>query len=957
MIPFVLPLLLLWFQADAPAPARIQALAVQLATAKSDAERDALVAANRPLITPELDRALEAQGDSLKNRGSYSAALSAYAYLKKLAESINDGSGVAGGLRGGGAANFYLGNYDIATRSIEQALALRRQLNDQAGIGQALGALGAIHFTLANYQSALQYSLESMDLRSTLGDRHGVSEILNNLGLIYANLGEYDRALDAYRQSIAIKTELKDLDGTLSTYSNMANLYFDTGNYRLALEYYEHVLDGWRKSVEPDRDGIAKALHNIAGVHLAQRNPELALDYLQKSLKIHQELEDKAGLAESYIYLADAADQMGNHASALRYEFQALDIRKQLKLPAGIGICYDDIGTTYQAMGDLAKALEYYRAAVDQFHAVGNKAWESMALAHIASVTLARNDPRQALSIAAQALATAPDGYGDTVRVAHHTAGQAESALGHFDEAAAHFRQSIDSIEAVRDALAGGEEERARYFEDKVETYASMVGLQVDRGRLESALAFAERARGRVLLDILSSAHQPVTKSLTPAERDQERRLNVELASWNSQLARERERPRPDRLRIAAFEASRETVRHGIEAFQTRVDAIHPELAVQRGRLPSFDLDKAGALLATPRSAFLEYVVGEKRTLLFVLRRQDRLRLTAHVIPIGEEALRRRVAAFRRKIDARALDFRDDARQLYDAIIAPARADLTGVDNLTLMPDAGLWDLPFQALLDPSRRYLLEQVSISYAPSITVLGQMMQSARNAAPADYAGTLLALGNPRMSNQPAPRPATRGASPAPLPEAEREVRMLGQLYGPRESRVYTGPEARETRIKQEAGRFRIIHIATHGYLDNSSPMYSYVRLAEPREAGEDGFLEAREISNLDLRASLTVLSACETGRGRVGAGEGVIGLAWALFVAGSPSSVVSQWKVDSASTANLMLEFHKGYREKLRAPSSPLTTAGVLRQASLTLMRDAQYAHPFYWAGFVLLGDGR
>ena len=183
------------------------------------------------------------------------------------------------------------------------------------------------------------------------------------------------------------------------------------------------------------------------------------------------------------------------------------------------------------------------------------------------------------------------------------------------------------------------------------------------------------------------------------------------------------------------------------------------------------------------------------------------------------------------------------------------------------------------------------------------------------------------------------------------------MLGELYGARESAVYMGAAARESRFKQEAGRYRIVHVATHGYLDDTSPMYSYVRMAESGGAGEDGLLEAREIANLDLKADLTVLSACETARGHVGAGEGVIGLAWSLFVAGSPASLVSQWKVDSASTGELMLEFHKRYRGKLRDPASRMTTANALRQASLTLMRQSRYSHPFYWAGFVVVGDGR
>jgi CHAT domain-containing protein len=123
----------------------------------------------------------------------------------------------------------------------------------------------------------------------------------------------------------------------------------------------------------------------------------------------------------------------------------------------------------------------------------------------------------------------------------------------------------------------------------------------------------------------------------------------------------------------------------------------------------------------------------------------------------------------------------------------------------------------------------------------------------------------------------------------------------------------------------------------------------------KSNEDGLLEAWEIMNLDLKADLVVLSACETARGRIGDGEGVIGLSWALFVAGCPTAVVSQWKVESSSTTSLMVEVHKKYRTRFDSPQSALSAAEAIRQSSLKLMKDRQYQHPFYRGGFVIVGD--
>ena len=112
-------------------------------------------------------------------------------------------------------------------------------------------------------------------------------------------------------------------------------------------------------------------------------------------------------------------------------------------------------------------------------------------------------------------------------------------------------------------------------------------------------------------------------------------------------------------------------------------------------------------------------------------------------------------------------------------------------------------------------------------------------------------------------------------------------------------------------------------------------------------EDGRLEAWEVMELGLRADLAVLSACETGRGRVGRGEGLIGLSWAFFVAGCPTTVVSQWRVDARSTSRLMVAFHRGL-------AAGRSKADALRDAALALKRDPRFRHPFYWAAFIVVG---
>jgi CHAT domain-containing protein len=174
-------------------------------------------------------------------------------------------------------------------------------------------------------------------------------------------------------------------------------------------------------------------------------------------------------------------------------------------------------------------------------------------------------------------------------------------------------------------------------------------------------------------------------------------------------------------------------------------------------------------------------------------------------------------------------------------------------------------------------------------------------------------------------------------------------------PSDAHILVGDAATETAAKRAAGDYRLIHIAAHGVVDDASPMYSWLGLASAPDGEDDGRLEAREVINLPLRADLTMLSACETGRGRVSSGEGVVGLSWAFLVAGSANVLVSQWRVDADSTERLVREF---YRAIGGAPAaSQVDYAAALRSAMLKVREDPVYRHPFYWAAFRLVGSGR
>lgn len=253
------------------------------------------------------------------------------------------------------------------------------------------------------------------------------------------------------------------------------------------------------------------------------------------------------------------------------------------------------------------------------------------------------------------------------------------------------------------------------------------------------------------------------------------------------------------------------------------------------------------------------------------------------------------VDKFRQMLASRHPDFAELSKELYDLLIKPAESQLRESARLELFPTECYGSCPFK-LYRPENYYLIEDSSIFFSPSLSVLKQL-DGRRGAG--DRQISLLAFANPlaEADSSIGLQETRNGERLVALPDAETEVRSLTQFFAANRSNVFIGANADEKTFKSQAPTHSIIHCATHGVLDNNHPLYSYLLLSNADGDGvNDGLLEAREIMNLELNADLVVLSACETARGRVGAGEGMIGMSWAF----SLPAAARQWSVSGRST---------------------------------------------------------
>jgi CHAT domain-containing protein len=359
----------------------------------------------------------------------------------------------------------------------------------------------------------------------------------------------------------------------------------------------------------------------------------------------------------------------------------------------------------------------------------------------------------------------------------------------------------------------------------------------------------------------------------------------------------------------------------------------------------------------------LQFALGDSASFAFVLGPE-----TAHIREVApRQELEVMVYGLRDAIESRAdrPTVLGAARRAYDALIAPVEPLLESVESLVIVPDGVLFELPFDVLhgdevveTDSWRdvAYLGVTFETSIAPSTSVLSQLESGHHARVETELAGrdalALLAYGGPDYDHL-AEHPLAPTGLDA-LPYAVREVERIARFAGDGGALVRTASAATEGAFVRDlrAHPARVVHLATHGLVDVAEAARSCIVLSpdpgESRARSADGYLETAEILEVRPRSALVVISACESGRGRVHRGEGVVGLGRAFFMAGVPAAVLSSWAVEDESTASFMERFHRDVLLERRS------AAAALRSARQHMIASDLYAHPRHWGAFALVG---
>jgi len=733
-------------------------------------------------------------------------------------------------------------------------------------------------------------------------------------------------ALPVYqRMGAELERQGRFVDSAVA-YSNAVISAWTLGRLQDALEASQNAVRTAEQSGNSSR--LANALTRLGWTYVALGTPGKAIPVFERGALAAKRRFDFQVEATCYDGLASIYRRLGNRGKALGHSKKAAEI-----LGAGVQVAnanwrgpgrtralenlernYSErlvgLGWSHSALGQWAPAQAAFQKALDVAERIGVPTAMGKAHQGLGNVAARKRNWQVAVGHLTEAIRINPQpGF---VAAAQGLLGRVYRGMGKLPEAEDALRKSVAGIEDLR-SLLGSETLRESFFEDKAETYEVLVLTLLDQGKVTEAFDIGERARARAFLDLLGNRvmlSRGRSESLITEEQALRQRINALKAQPEDSPALRRE------LELA---------REAYQAFLQRVRQVDREQAslmtVEPLTLPQVQV------LMPEGSVLLEYfVTGQGRTILWTVER-DRIAVVS--LPLGRGQVTERVQAFRDLIAARERqpDMQRMAQALFDELVRPGLHSRRPKE-LLIVPHGALHYLPFQALMPAPGRYLLQETPLYYYTSASLM-QFTRAKKQAG----TPTVFALGNPDFQDL-----------TLSLPYAEREARGIAGLFP--DTALVTGKAATKVTSREEIRRHSVLHFATHAEFDEADPLGSSLLLAST--GGADARLEVQEIFGLDLRASLVVLSACETALGKLTRGDELTGLTRAFIYAGTPSVITTLWQVNDRAAYELMQEFY----QHLKAERNK---AEALRQAQLAIMQ--KYPQPYYWAAYQLMAEPR
>lgn len=805
------------------------------------------------------------------------------------------------------------GRHDVAGELVAEALALSQMSGDRAAAALALSlrsTLARISFP-ADLTQSVSDGEESVRIAEEAGDADVLAKALLRRGRAI-NAATARVTFEDFKRILAMADDLEDASTLVLTGTQLGLQSHGSGDPLAALRYaevtrlYAARTDDPMMQMQPD-------LH-LAGIYVVA-DGHLALEHATDALRIARKAGYSVGIAaalhiltlcynaadEDELYLAASDEALQRFHDANRWDSELSAHLHRARFHKHRRQFEDA-----QRHIDAALAISSHDARGFSIDAI---------LLGVAELELARDRPEAALAALNRRKLAA--NASETEWQHFWLAAIALKGLGQCDKAYENFEIWLRIMENGRMLVPGGDRQRRIAFEWPVIATWPLIDMLVSDGRHIEALSIAEWTRSRTLLDVQTRGSADVDEShLSPEELRERNALETRVSRLKHESAA-----------TAASAEGISTLRRArveLGSFRALMAAKHPPAVIGR-HVARADL---ATPLTTPKgTALVAYIAASDALYIWSITSRG---VRAHRVWIAERALQDLIATHVGRIESRDFRHAESGKKLFDMLLGPVWEEVRGARTIGFVPDRMIWQAPMQTLTAPDGRMVVEHAAVFYVPSLTVLAEL--SERRVSSRSN-GTAVVIADPTHAPD--------------LPEAAAEARKVAASYA--RSTLLANGNADETRAREAMPRASILHFATHGQFDDDDPMFSHLLLRPSREGGaaEDGYLEAWEIARMRLDADLAVLSACETARGQVSFGEGLVGMSWAFLAAGARTTVVSQWNVDSRATARLMADFHRRH-------AAGASASAALRAAQLRMLEQPQYRHPMYWAPFIVVG---
>ena len=786
-------------------------------------------------------------------------------------------------------------------------------------IAEAKALLGLSNLNLARNEEALELLLEAEQLFTS--ENAAKARCLDAIGLAYTNNENNQLASQYLERGLRLRRTLFGAQSVevANSYNNLGRVYAIEDPLQ-AVIYFNRARDIYEKQLGSAARRTLRAKINIAFASREQGNYDEAITILNEVKSIYEEEFGKENTNVAFVIsiIGRIQKDQEKYENALLSQKEALQIYLNL-----FGEKHQEVANTYYLIGELYLSKEEFKTSLSFY--------QKAVYANLPDQSFTDDYELPVLTnyLNGDVLLTSLRGKATCLEYLHYQKSlNVKDLVGAVDT----YVKCDELITNIRRKRLN-EQDKLRLGNAAKEIYENGIQLSLNLSEgsfnkkkyLERAFEFCERSKSSVLLEAITESKAKEFAGIPADLLVLEDSLKDEISYLEQELASSEE----DKQELEDLLFS---YQNNYRSFVEQLESEYPDYFQLK-----YDQKIANSLTVQSKlqknSALLSYFIGKEEIYTFIITKNGidaKRRAKSKDFDRLPKGLRN---AIKFKIEK---SFETTSRSLYEQLIPKLPSY---VNQLVILPDGALGTIPFEALLHPkeNKRYLMQDYRVSYDYSATLFSnrKMETNIENpqillVAPIDFRYEELQMTS--------------------LPGSETEIEEIELLFRGNNCvpKVQVGVQASEYNFKQEElGNYQYVHFATHGLVNESEPALSRIFLSAGND--QDGSLYTGEIYNLDINADLVTLSACETGLGKVAKGEGIVGLSRALQYAGANNIIVSLWQVADESTSQMMIEF---YKYNLHNNHHGYNTA--LRQAKLSLLNSDDYAQPYYWAPFILVG---